>query len=128
MYIFKFFTVALVCFMALLLLINRLFYLFRLPISRRMELQKSSTSVLVVLFFITVPVYSGIYEKMAKAMLHHMMHGLSDGWDSKGVTFGLKSKGMTAVIPIPFPIPLFSRDKGGGGGGGGGKVKYIPVP
>ncbi|GFY52977.1 hypothetical protein TNIN_175651, partial [Trichonephila inaurata madagascariensis] len=58
----------------------------------------------------------------------HMMGGWHDGGGGgKGVTFGLKSNGMTAIIPIPLPVPVFTKDKGGGGGGGK-KVKYIPVP
>lgn len=99
-----------------------------------MELHKIPTTLLGLIFLVAVPVHCGIYKSMAEAMIHHMMSSWSGGgggWESKGVTFGLKSKGMTAIIPVPFPIPVFTKDKGGGGdsgGGGGGKVKYVPVP
>ncbi|GBM12457.1 hypothetical protein AVEN_55293-1 [Araneus ventricosus] len=55
-----------------------------------------------------------IYKMMAEAM------GWNDGWESKGITFGLKSKGMTAIIPIPLPIPIFTKEKKGGGKGDSG--------
>lgn len=97
-----------------------------------MEFHKTPTTLLGLLFLVAVPVHCGIYKSMAEAMIHHMMKSWSSGggYESKGVTFGLKSKGMTAIIPVPFPIPVFTKDKGGGGDGGGGgeKVKYIPVP
>ncbi|XP_035204506.1 POU domain, class 4, transcription factor 2-like [Stegodyphus dumicola] len=102
-------------------------------------------ALMIVVFLIFLSVFSlpvetegSIYKKMAEAMMHHMMSGWSDGWQSKGITLGLKSKGMTAIIPIPLPVPVFTKDKGGGGGGGGGgkgggggggeKIKYIPIP
>ncbi|GIY59891.1 hypothetical protein CDAR_95681 [Caerostris darwini] len=71
----------------------------------------------------------GLYKMMAEAMMGHMMGGWDGGGGGgKGITFGLKSQGMTAIIPIPLPVPVFTKDKGGGGGGGGQKIKYIPVP
>lgn len=51
------------------------------------------------------------------------------GWESKGITLGLKSKGMTAIIPFPLPIPIFSKEKksdsngGGNGNSNGGSMK-----
>ncbi|KAF8766981.1 hypothetical protein HNY73_019995 [Argiope bruennichi] len=81
----------------------------------------AKTSLLV--FFLASLSTTGdcsIYKMMAEAM------GWNDGWESKGITFGIKSKGMTAIIPIPLPIPIFTKEKKGGGGskgdsGGGDK-------
>ncbi|KAG8195778.1 hypothetical protein JTE90_004784 [Oedothorax gibbosus] len=88
------------------------------------------TPLLLLLTTLLPPAESGFFHKMAESMgWGHDHH--HDGWESKGVTFGLKSKGMTAIIPFPLPIPIFKKnkdsggsggDKGGGdkGGGGGG--------
>ncbi|GIY59893.1 hypothetical protein CDAR_95691 [Caerostris darwini] len=84
----------------------------------------SMTSLFIVILATLVTTgKSSIYKMMSEMM------GWNDGWESKGITFGIKSKGMTAIIPIPLPIPIFTKEKKGGGkgdsgggdkGGGGG--------
>ncbi|GFX42860.1 hypothetical protein TNCV_5072241 [Trichonephila clavipes] len=93
-----------------------------------MSLTGAFPTLILALVLIPPLTEGGIYKMMAEAMMGHMMGGWHDGGGGgKGVTFGLKSNGMTAIIPIPLPVPVFTKDKGGGGGGGK-KVKYIPVP
>ncbi|GFX42855.1 uncharacterized protein TNCV_5072191 [Trichonephila clavipes] len=80
----------------------------------------AAVSLLVIILSTMVTLGEGsIYKMMAEAM------GWNDGWESKGITFGIKSKGMTAIIPIPLPIPIFTKEKKGGGSkgdsGGGDK-------
>lgn len=87
---------------------------------------KTLLTILLAVVLMPPKAESGIYKMMAEAMMGSMMGGW-DGGGSKGITFGLKSNGMTAIIPIPMPVPIFTKDKGGGGGGGK-KIKYIPVP
>lgn len=86
--------------------------------SRRSPLEKGS--VILVLSLLSVGVECGWKSWMSGG------GGWNEGWESKGVTFGIKSKGMTAIIPFPLPIPIFSKDKGGDSGGGsmkGGDTK-----
>ncbi|XP_035204503.1 uncharacterized protein LOC118179437 [Stegodyphus dumicola] len=98
--------------------------------SVRRNSQSVSTSIILILSVLVMAGQANIYKKMAQMM------GWDDGggWESKGITFGIKSKGMTAIIPFPLPIPIFKKkeqsgndgdgDSGGkgamkGGGGGG---------
>ncbi|GFR32333.1 uncharacterized protein TNCT_657831 [Trichonephila clavata] len=87
-------------------------------INRKANLAAVSLLVIVLSNMVTLGEGS-IYKMMADAM------GWNDGWESKGITFGIKSKGMTAIIPIPLPIPIFTKEKKGGGSkgdsGGGDK-------
>lgn len=84
-------------------------------------LQKHNTSsvvlsTLLLLGFLVVITEGGLYKMMSELW--------DDPWESKGISFGIKSKGMTAIIPFPLPIPIFSKDKkkdsGGDKGAGGG--------
>lgn len=79
--------------------------------SRRSSLE--NCSVILLLSLLSVGVECGW-----KSWMSGGGGGWNEGWESKGVTFGIKSKGMTAIIPFPLPIPIFSKDKGGDSGGG----------
>ena len=87
--------------------------------SRRSSLDNCALSIILLLSLLSVRVECGWKQWM-------MGGGWDEGWQSKGVTFGIKSKGMTAIIPFPLPIPIFSKDKKGGDDGGsmkGGDMK-----
>ncbi|KAF8766982.1 hypothetical protein HNY73_019996 [Argiope bruennichi] len=74
----------------------------------------SKTLLTIFLALVLMPpkAESGIYKMMAEAMMGSMMGGWGgDGGGGKGITFGLKSNGMTAIIPIPYLCPSSPRTK-----------------
>ncbi|XP_071034246.1 uncharacterized protein [Parasteatoda tepidariorum] len=76
---------------------------------RKSNIPSVVLSTLLLLGFLVVSTEAGLYKMMSELW--------DDPWESKGITFGIKSKGMTAIIPIPLPIPIFSKDKKKDSGG-----------